>query len=293
MLKQSNNARFLKKYLRYIADVRLSSVVAATTRSKMPMYWSASRETAQNFGDALNKEMCQVIFGQDPVNVRNTFGMSRSGKTIFMLGSILDGMYAQRPIICGAGFKYENGIFYSKPHKLISTRGPLSAKIFSKFGYPLPCMNLDPGFMYSKLFSNSTNDAAERRVGIILHYKDRHLKAHFEAIGCETINVLSPVSEILDFICKSEIIASSSLHGLIVGTSFNKKVLWFSGENELAGGDFKFHDAYTALGVSLVRYGYSQLCPKFIKQKSVFVDCSKQVDDWSNNILPELLDASR
>ena len=60
--------------------------------------------------------------------------------------------------------------------------------------------------------------------------------------GEEVYNIINQIKE-------CEIIISSSLHGLILADAYEKPSLRFNYSNKLVGGDFKFEDYYSGVGL--------------------------------------------
>ena len=57
-------------------------------------------------------------------------------------------------------------------------------------------------------------------------------------------------TDVIDQICGCDIIASSSLHGLIVAVAYGIPFVWTESKH-LIGGHFKFHDFFQSLGFDI------------------------------------------
>ena len=54
-------------------------------------------------------------------------------------------------------------------------------------------------------------------------------------------------TDVIDQICSCEIIASSSLHGLIVSDAYNIPNCWITLSGKISGGLFKFYDYFSSV----------------------------------------------
>lgn len=62
------------------------------------------------------------------------------------------------------------------------------------------------------------------------------------------IDVSNPWTEVVDAIRSSDVVLSSSLHGLIVAEAYGIPASWIRISDRLQGGSFKFNDYYLATG---------------------------------------------
>jgi len=149
----------------------------------------------------------------------------------------------------------------------------------------------DPGLFAAKAFKK--NVPKKYKFGFIPHYID------FPSEYCSQImnalddvlfiNVSGKVEKVLADIASCEVVLSSALHGLIIADSFNIPNLWIRMSDNVIGGDYKFLDYYSALGVDeqiKVFDVREELLPKnlqsFIKEQ-YFVD-SKKIDEVCENL---------
>lgn len=107
----------------------------------------------------------------------------------------------------------------------------------------------DPGILAGLLVEGPSHK--DQAVGLVPHYVD------FDFVRRSIVlpprwKLISPeqsVKDVLSQIAASDLIASSSLHGLIAADSFGIPCLWLSTLNPLHGAsDFKFRDHATARG---------------------------------------------
>lgn len=208
-----------------------------------------------NFGDLLNEYICKNLFDciitkADTVTCDACF-----------IGSILTPFFTldtpnsalPELKIWGSGFMH--GINVKKriirKAKICAVRGKLSKKQLElhKVNVLKNLVLGDPGLLCSKVFTDKVEK--EYDWGIIPHYVDR------DSPNLQKLKL--PNSIILD-ICESpEIfipkllrckkIISSAMHGLIAADSFCIPNIRMVLSDNIGGGDFKYNDYYSALGI--------------------------------------------
>jgi hypothetical protein len=109
----------------------------------------------------------------------------------------------------------------------------------------------DPGILASLLVEKPKDK--QLSVGFVPHYVDFDLGRSLQVPSdWKVINPEWPVDEVLSSIAGSELIVSSSLHGLITADSFGIPCVWLGTSNPLHGAsDFKFRDYETSRRASL------------------------------------------
>src|SRR5690606_5814540 len=63
------------------------------------------------------------------------------------------------------------------------------------------------------------------------------------------LDIESPIEELVDRVCECEVIASSSLHGLIVADAYEIPRVWLKLSDNILGGEFKFLDYFSTTDV--------------------------------------------
>jgi pyruvyltransferase len=89
------------------------------------------------------------------------------------------------------------------------------------------------------------------RLGIVPHFTDRKhpIVDRLRAMdGVRILDVSAGVEEFVDELCSCEVIASSSLHGLIAADSYGIPSLWIEISGRVTRDCFKFHDYYSGIG---------------------------------------------
>ncbi len=213
-------------------------------------YWNNGRFC--NFGDCISPVLVERIVDKP---FRKT--CARKKKSVFAIGSILH--FARTgDVIWGSGI---NGKIRKKNHYAFNrldvraVRGPLTKKYLKKhFNIEAPPVYGDPGLLFSLFFPEFKKDTPrKRKYTIIPHYSENHLfpKNAFPNVVYPT----QPWEEVLEAICESEFVISSSLHGLILAESYGipARMLRVT-ENEPL---FKYKDYYLGSGRTTFRPAYS------------------------------------
>jgi pyruvyltransferase len=227
--------------------------------NKIPTYWWKGKN---NFGDILS-----------PIVVRNISNKevyyTAESKKLLAIGSVIQ-FASPKDIIWGAGYIGAGDI--SKDLKIYAVRGPKTREILLKNEIECPTVYGDPAILIKDIYKEYFSTLKEYKYGIIPHFRD--YKKTVEYINDSKINVIDILSGIENVIVeatKCDILFSSSLHGIILGESYNIPTVWVTmGERETYFNqfttdvnkiDFKFVDYY------------------------LYTDRDKQVKvDWSNGI---------
>lgn len=169
---------------------------------------------------------------------------------LMLLGSILQWADAHT-IVCGAGFVAGDAGLHALPRAVLLLRGPLSAAALERLGGP-PARGVplaDPGVLAARLFP--AGPPADIPFAVIPHYVDQHepALAQVAADGGVLIDPLQPLPRYFELLQRSQVVLSSTLHGLIFAHAYGKPALWLEFGDRVLGGGFKFHDYYQSLGV--------------------------------------------
>lgn len=200
-----------------------------------------------NFGDQLTPLLIERLFG---VRVKN----SRSATSeLVAVGSILENMSnAERsPYVWGTGFIREGGQYSGKRLRIKAVRGQLSlARVGQLVGDSHVALG-DPGILAAEAFPEFQGLPKRNKIGIVPHFTDfdsPQLAKFRNGNGVEVINPRSPAARVIRRIVESEVVLSSSLHGLVVADSFGIPNFWTPMGSGLIGGRYKFDDYYSAFG---------------------------------------------
>lgn len=207
-----------------------------------------------NFGDGSNewlfKNYIPEIKSED---CWNTHDKNYDCKTILGMGSIMDKMN-KNDIVCGTGMMKPH--FFPQHHpdelkEMIMVRGPLTYDRLISKGYKVRKVFGDPGILFSDIYKSTS--IKKHNIGIVPHFVDKKsLNVQKLAdMGCKIIDVQQAEGneeKFLDEVNECNIIFSSSLHGIVVGDSYNIPSFHIKFSNGVGGGSFKFEDYYGSVG---------------------------------------------
>lgn len=195
-----------------------------------------------NFGDALTPWLITRLTGQYPVFVRPEDPRPKYlvvGSTISYAGAGCT--------VWGAGIIRASDLISPKA-RLLAVRGPLTRVRAIECGAHCPKVYGDPALLLPRFYRPAVRE--RRGIGLVAHFSDKpHLAAHWHAIkGLRLIDIQDPIESVIDQIASCEIIASSSLHGIIVSHAYGIPAVWVKFRDSPRTNDSKFHDYFLSIG---------------------------------------------
>lgn len=285
-IKQNGITSALKKSLQYLSykteKIHINNVLdsfrVAMSDNNIIVHFFTS---VDNFGDSLNPILIKQMFGKNAYEARKIINIKN--KPIYTaIGSCLQNLNYNNLEIWGSGFLYddENRLLKRAPKKIHAVRGPLTRKLLIKQGFPCPEIYGDPGLLVPKIYTPVVEK--KYNLGIIPHYNDKNSGIIKHLISKYTDNILiidiqSDWKQVIDNINKCELIASSSLHGIITADAYNIPSLWIKLSNNVPGGDFKFQDY--ALSVNR-----DQMEPFFLSEDTTLLEIINAFKDYKIKI---------
>ncbi len=226
----------------------------------------------QNFGDALNIDVCEKLF-----NIKAVKALPQDCEATF-IGSTLDDFlfrgvkffnknyrkcYDLEPVkIWGSGFISPPNTFckryfhtseqYFRKAEVYAVRGEKSQKRLKAIdGVDFKSTVLaDPGLLASELCKKQPK---KYQFGIIPHHVEEDLKIFQylnENISNSIVIKMSwDVDTVLTLMQQCRYIISSAMHGLIVADSLGIPNMQLRVSNRLLGGMYKFEDYYSSFGI--------------------------------------------
>jgi pyruvyltransferase len=208
------------------------------------LHWSVSK----NFGDDISRILCEDLSGRMVINPSITPNIF--GRTVYSaIGSVLQWPEANPMEIWGSGFiKGREELLY-RPKKVHSVRGALTREILVNQGFNCPKLFGDPAAIY---FSRHTGrDRTNRyKIGLIPHYADKKhnvIKELCHDDRVKLIDVFDSAESIIRQSLECEIIASSSLHGLILADTLEIPNYWLRLNSNVVKDGFKFYDYFSSV----------------------------------------------
>jgi pyruvyltransferase len=209
--------------------------------------YSATKETVNNWGDAVNVNLLEYLSkGKQVININKL--AYYTGDVFSLIGSILDNNAVHNLVVCGSGFKKYNSSVKIAPKKVVSVRGPLSMETFNKLGIKCPPLFGDPALLFRDIYNPQV--APSHEIGIIPHYVDQsneHVVRLCRDHGVRMIDIQAGIEEVIRQVKSCRFIVSSSLHGLILADMYKVPSVWIKISDKIHGDDFKFHDYFASV----------------------------------------------
>lgn len=206
----------------------------------------------RNFGDELNFYLLRELTGKPVSNLIDICKWGYKGKpNLLFIGSLVEDFTTPDTIIWGSGALYggDRPLRY-KPKEVRAVRGKLTREYLLKNGVNCPEVYGDPALLCPLVYM--PNVEKKYKIGIIPHVDDYNHPA-VQALKKQGAHIIRLASynhwhDVIDEICECEIIASSSLHGLILADAYKVPNVWITLKGELLGGEFKFKDYFSGVG---------------------------------------------
>jgi len=199
----------------------------------------------KNWGDRMSPRLVELFSGQ-PVDARRVDAGQCLVPHFIVMGSIL--RFANRfTKVWGAGFISTSAKCSEPPAAVYAVRGPLTRKKLLESGIPCPEVYGDPAILMPQLIRPVIT--AKYRLGLIPHYvdfNDWRVAALAQRDDVLLIDITS--DKVIESICECGVIASSSLHGIILADVYGTPVTWLRITGQLYGDNFKFLDWFAASG---------------------------------------------
>lgn len=201
----------------------------------------------ENYGDNLMSPLLRALFDIEPEYVDLAYA------ELIGAGSILDCFHRRRGRglgrflkmrrwrhlhAWGPGFMNSWGRPFWPQHLTVhAVRGPLSAAKLGRSDLPLG----DPAILLPEIWPKQATATAA--VSIIPHFATQgdmtqtSLPKHWRVV-----NLLEDPRKVTVDIASSDLVISSSLHGLIVADAYGIPSIWMKGDSRIRGDGFKFRD---------------------------------------------------
>lgn len=204
-----------------------------------------------NLGDELSPYIVEKLSGKNAVWV----DPRADRKALFSTGSIAGTVCHDSHVVWGSGFLDERQRLGCNP-TVTAIRGAYSLAML-----PSPSADIalgDPALLMPQIYTPKTLSSGKRwRLGIIPHYMDQptFLERYADRnSGGDEILVLNIVTDkvegFVDLLCQCEMIASSSLHGLILAHAYGIPALWVEFSDKVIGNGFKFFDYFSSISIA-------------------------------------------
>lgn len=204
-------------------------------------YWQMS-EQEENLGDYLSKVVVTHFMPQ-----KASPAAGKSIKTLFATGSIL-GFRCQDATIWGSGMLYHHSIYLDRLRfsklDIRAVRGPETRKLLLGIGKDCPEVYGDPAILMPLIFKPE-NVIKKHKVSIVLHY-DHGNYAIPDGFECNMIDIVTKdYKSFITQIMESELVISSSLHGIILAETYGVPAVFLAPKKLRL---FKYEDWYHSTG---------------------------------------------
>lgn len=204
----------------------------------------------RNWGDELNIHLIEHLTKKKVFNRSDVFRPKEINYTI--IGSLIPDAINAYTIIWGAGATKSDITISSRPIKVCAVRGKLTRKLLLSNGIDCPEIYGDPALLLPLICPKKKKKIY--KLGLICHIDDEN-NPNYRKFSVKYPDEILQISlhdygdwsRVIDQICSCEIIASSSLHGIIVADAYGIPNIWLKSHVNLYGGDFKFMDYFSGV----------------------------------------------
>jgi len=163
------------------------------------------------------------------------------------VGSVLQSAN-EHSIVWGSGYLKDTSMVKNQPKEILAVRGRLSYERLKLQKIKCPEVFGDAGLLYPRIYTPQVEK--KYKLGIIPHYVDQNHNS-LQLINnsdIKVIDILSPINNVIDDICRCDVILSSSLHGLIFADAYSVPNYWVKFSDKVLGKGFKFLDYFSSMG---------------------------------------------
>lgn len=220
------------------------------------------RLTHSNWGDDINMFFLASItdarFLPSAYYPVRGLNLLKNRFTHYLIGSCFHMISGSNSLVWGTGIlsiDYPPSII---PEHVCAVRGPLTRDILLNMHVDCPKIYGDPALLLPYYYPCSRKEK-KYKIGIIPHYVDYFRPELDSYKNDESILVIKMSGyknwkDIIDQVTNCEVIASSSLHGLIVAYAYGIPFTWVEIKEPIVGDEkrrFKFHDFFLSQGFDI------------------------------------------
>ena len=204
-----------------------------------PLFWAQSG--IRNWGDDLNPWLFNKLTG-----AKAKFCDYPSYPKLLMAGSILH-RAGPNDICWGTGLLSPEHAKFAKLRKVVAVRGPLTHQLLLQNGIDVPQLFGDPGILAPDLVNVSQTKLT--KAVLIPHYTEEEAGRKWaQEKGADFLSVSTSTEDFIARVAQSEVVVSSSLHGIICAESLGIPAVWTKFGGDIIGGRFKFDDYLLGTG---------------------------------------------
>lgn len=244
----------MSKLLYYLKRNKTSLGSEPVRKKEVNLEWWGK---SQNIGDCLAPVIYRYMLQR-----RHLLENQKVQKTVHLMtiGSII-GMGWFDAVIWGSGLHTQRMISEVIKHRqyvnydVRAVRGPITSSILQCAGYESPDIWGDPAVLMPLIWNPDHDDLKKKYpVSVIRHYRDIDpVPSKIHTITTQTSDYRMFIKEILS----SELIISSSLHGLILAETYKVPAIFLNRNNNRDSELLKYLDWYYSTGRLDIRMAHS------------------------------------
>lgn len=200
-----------------------------------------------NLGDTLGKVIIKHLLDKKNIDIDRTI---KTTKHFNCVGSNILHSY-QDATIWGSGIEYQptryNYLFTKLSCRKLdirAVRGPLTKEYLEKMGFYVPNIYGDPAilmpFIYNPEVKKKYKYSIIPQFAVERSFREKYPKENIISMNTDNYR------QVIDDIKSSEVIFTSSLHGIILAEAYNVPAVFFRGLSKSI--DFKYNDYYLSTG---------------------------------------------
>lgn len=208
------------------------------------------RTQQRNFGDELNVYLLRALTGRTIISYYDIPHL-RPRPDLLCIGSIVEEFTTPQSVIWGSGAISGVKPLRHKPARVCAVRGRLTRDYLLRQGVACPEVYGDPALLLPLVYRPQVRK--KYKVGLIPHVHDLQHPAVRKLASDKDVHLIrlchyGDWRRVVDELCACEVIASSSLHGLIVADAYGVPNVWIRLSDAVLGGSFKFMDYFSGVG---------------------------------------------
>ncbi|MET9886490.1 polysaccharide pyruvyl transferase family protein [Streptomyces sp. NPDC006430] len=207
----------------------------------VPAFWCRAPSQG-NVGDGLTPWLVRRICGAPARWVAPHAPVLKH----FVTGSVVS-LAGPGAVVWGAGVMHA-GEDIDPRAELIAVRGPLTREAALRSGAACSPVYGDPALLVPR-FLPRRGRGTGRRPAVVPHFADKARAQLGTPAGWRLVDVQRPVEDVVEQLVRAPLIASSSLHGIILGHAYGIPAVWIRYQDLPSGDGSKFHDYFLSVGV--------------------------------------------
>lgn len=215
--------------------------------NKIFLHWGNVKIIRDNWGDALNPVLFKCLTGKEPIHYKK-FENKLNKPVYTMIGSFLQNVKDPKTVVWGTGFMNYDSEVKVVPQKICAVRGPLSRNKYLENDIECPEVWGDPALLYP-IFYQPKSKKKKYKFGFLAHHRDQgsELTRVFARPDILSINIKSPINQVVDEIHQCEYTISSTLHGIIASDAYGIPSIRVKLTDKVLGDGFKFDDYFASV----------------------------------------------